>query len=59
MFICECNFFGTQIEGHMNYVELEKLLSEFSCKRMLSTHFGREMQERLDELEIGYLADGV
>ena len=59
LFICECNFFSTNVKGHMNYMELEKRLSSFSCKRMLLTHFDNEMLDRLDELKIGYLSDGM
>ncbi|TCC90973.1 MBL fold metallo-hydrolase [Pedobacter hiemivivus] len=58
VFICECNFFGTQAKGHMNYLELEMRLPEFSCKRMLLTHFDQEMLEKLDQLKVGYLSDG-
>lgn len=59
LFICECNFFSTQAKGHMNYLELEKRLPEFSCKRMLLTHFDQEMLDRLDQLKLGYLSDGM
>lgn len=59
LFICECNFFSTKVKGHMNYLELEKKLSEFSCKRILLTHFDQEMLDRLDRLKPGYLTDGM
>lgn len=59
LFICECNFFSTQVKGHMNYLELEKRLHEFSCKRMLLTHFDQEMLERADQLKLAYLTDGM
>jgi len=59
VFICECNFFSTQVKGHMNYIELEKRLPEFSCKRMLLTHFDQEMLEKLEYLKLGYLTDGM
>lgn len=59
LFICECNFFYTQVKGHMSYLELEKRLPEFSCKRMLLTHFGHEMLHRLDELKVESLTDGM
>jgi ribonuclease BN (tRNA processing enzyme) len=59
VFICECNFFSKQVKGHMNYLELEKRLPEFSCKRMLLTHFDQEMLERQEQLEPGYLTDGI
>lgn len=59
VFICECNFFHTQAEGHMNYLELERHLPEFFCKRMLLTHFDKEMLESLDKIKLEYLTDGM
>ena len=35
----------------MNYLDLERRLPEFSCNRMLLTHFDREMLERLGQLK--------
>jgi len=59
LFICECNFFSTQAKGHMNYLELEQHLPDFSCKQILLTHFDREMLANLERLNIGYLTDGM
>lgn len=59
LFICECNFFSTRVRGHMNYQELEKRLPEFSCKRMLLTHFDQEMLDRIGQLKLAYLNDGM
>lgn len=59
LFICECNFFSREVKGHMNYLELEKKLPEFSCKRLLLTHFDQEMLEKLDLIKPGYLTDGA
>lgn len=59
VFICECNFFSRQVKGHMNYIELEKRLPEFSCKRMLLTHFDQEMLERTEQLKLEHLTDGM
>lgn len=59
LFICECNFFDMQVKGHMNYKELERLLPEFSCKRMLLTHFDQQMLDRLDEIKVECLTDGM
>jgi len=59
LFICECNFFDTQLKVHMNYLELEKRLPEFSCKRMVLTHFDQQMLDRLDEVKVECLRDGL
>lgn len=59
VFICECNFFDLQVKGHMNYLELESHLPEFSCKRILLTHFDQQMLGRLDEVKVECLSDGM
>lgn len=59
LFICECNFFDKQVKGHMNYQELERHLPEFSCKKMLLTHFDQQMLRRLDEVNLECLHDGM
>lgn len=43
----------------MNYLELEKRLPEFSFNRILLTHFDQEMLDRLDQLKLDYLSDGM
>lgn len=59
LFICECNFFDMQVKGHMNYLELERRLPEFSCKRIVLTHFDQQMLDRLDEVKVECLSDGM
>lgn len=59
VFICECNFFSTTVKGHLNYLEIEERLSEFSSKRILLTHFDQEMLDRLEQLKIECLTDGL
>ncbi|MFA4868864.1 MAG: MBL fold metallo-hydrolase [Pedobacter sp.] len=59
LFICECNFFDLQVKGHLNYLELEKRLPEFSCKRMVLTHFDPQMLDMLDEVHVECLSDGI
>ncbi|MNL75702.1 Beta-lactamase superfamily domain protein [compost metagenome] len=59
LFICECNFFDMQVKGHMNYLELEGRLPEFSCKKMLLTHFDQQMLDRLGEVRVSCLRDGM
>ena len=59
VFICECNFFDLQVKGHMNYLELESHLPEFSCKRILLTHFDQQMLDKLNEVRLECLSDGM
>lgn len=59
LFICECNFFSTKAKGHLSYLELEKKLTGFTCKRLLLTHFDQEMLDRLGEVQVGWCRDGM
>jgi ribonuclease BN (tRNA processing enzyme) len=58
LFLCECNFYDTELEGHLNYETLLKNRHLFECKELMLTHLGAEMMERLGELEIPYAEDG-
>lgn len=56
LFICECNFYDSEIPGHLNYTELQK--HDFNSKRMILTHLGEEMLENLDKIEWEMAVDG-
>lgn len=59
LFICECNFFSTQIKGHLNYLELESKLEQLNYKRILLTHPDEEMLQKLDFIKLEFAFDGM
>lgn len=59
LFICECNFFGTQSDTHIDYQTLEARRETFGCRRLLLTHLGGEMLSRLEEVNLPCAADGM
>lgn len=59
LFICECNFYTTEVKGHINYQQLEPKLVDFNCKKILLTHFDTEMLQRLNEIKIPCAEDGL
>lgn len=59
LFICECNFYSTEVKGHINYLELEPKLADFNCRKILLTHFDTEMLVRLNEVNVSCAADGL
>ena len=59
LFICECYFFETQSPSHLDYARLSDCRHRFGTKRLILTHLGREVLERLDELEIEPARDGM
>jgi ribonuclease BN (tRNA processing enzyme) len=58
LFICESNYFQKKVKWHMDYKTLMSHRSEINCKRMVITHLGEEMLERVGELEVEAAEDG-
>jgi len=56
IFICECNFYETAVAGHLSYKELTK--HSLNCKRILLTHLGEDMLDRLDRIDLEVAEDG-
>jgi len=58
LFICECNFFETEVSLHINYQTLVKKLGRFTSKQLILNHLGDEMLEKLDQVEPACANDG-
>ncbi len=58
LFICESNSFQRQRKMHLNYRTLISHRAEINCKRMILTHMGEDMLEKLDGSEIEVAEDG-
>src|SRR5690606_36581176 len=59
LFICECNFFDSAVEGHMNYGLFRAHDSEMRYKRVLLTHLGTEMLAHRDRIAHPFAVDGM
>ena len=59
LLVCECNFFEKRVPGHLDYRTLEQKRTQLDCKRLLLTHMGQEMLERLKEVKLPVAADGA
>lgn len=59
LFICECNFFDKKAPGHLDYETLAANRARLRSKRMVITHMGAEMLDRLGEIELEAAADGT
>lgn len=59
LFLCECNFYDTDMKGHLNYHTIQANRERFSCKQILLTHFGDEMLKNKDRLDLSYARDGM
>ena len=59
LFICECNFYSTRVNGHISYEELVTKLAGLHCKKMLLTHFDTEVLNQLSKINLPCAADGL
>ena len=59
LFLCECFLFDTRVEYHMNYRDLAAQAPRFGCKRLVLTHFGRELLDRQASVTHECAVDGT
>jgi ribonuclease BN (tRNA processing enzyme) len=59
LFICECCFFETRVDFHLDYPRLHEHRERFGSKRMILTHLGREVHARRKEVAIELASDGL
>jgi ribonuclease BN (tRNA processing enzyme) len=59
LFICESYFFEKQMKNHLNYRTLMAHRAELKCKRLILTHMGEDMLNRLEEIEPEVAHDGM
>lgn len=59
LFICECSFFDTRMDSHLDYPRLAEHRHRFGCRRLVLTHCGREVLARRGEIPIELADDGL
>lgn len=59
LFICECCYFETRVDFHLDYPRIAENRARFACDRMVLTHIGQEVLERLDEVKEEVARDGL
>jgi len=59
LFLCECSFFETRVDFHLDYPRLAEQRARFGAQRMILTHLGREVWARAPEVEIEMATDGL
>ncbi len=57
LFICECCFFETRMDFHLDYPRIAENRDRFGCKRLILTHIGREVASRLGDVECEISSD--
>jgi ribonuclease BN (tRNA processing enzyme) len=58
LFIAECYFYAKPVRFHLNYPDIQKHRAEINAKRLLLTHFSREMLANLDKVPEECARDG-
>jgi ribonuclease BN (tRNA processing enzyme) len=59
LFICECTFFETRLDTHMDYPRIIENLPRLGAKRIILTHLGEEVLARRREIDIELAYDGL
>jgi ribonuclease BN (tRNA processing enzyme) len=59
LFICECCFYTMEVKGHMNYLQLQANLHRLRYKKILLTHFDREMLLNKKSINLDYAVEGM
>jgi ribonuclease BN (tRNA processing enzyme) len=59
LFVCECQGFDRETPGHLNWLTLAEKRPQLSCRRLVLTHLGPDMLDRVDELDVEAAEDGM
>lgn len=59
LFICECCYFDTRVDFHLDYPRIAENRSRFACDRLVLTHIGQEVLSRLSEVKEQVAEDGL
>ena len=59
LFICECCYFHTRAVFHISYPQLAGQREQLGCKRLILSHIGREVLERMHEVTLECAYDGL
>ena len=59
LFICECNFFQTELPTHLSYKTIEQQLPKFSCQQIILNHLGPEMLANLKQCSLPLAHDNM
>lgn len=59
LFLCECCYFETEVDFHVNYPTFARNRGRLGAKRTVLTHLGREVLEKLDRVDAEVAYDGL
>jgi ribonuclease BN (tRNA processing enzyme) len=53
-FICECTYYSSTMDGHLNYLELDNKLKGTTAKNILLTHLSQEMLDSENQSKVRF-----
>jgi ribonuclease BN (tRNA processing enzyme) len=59
LLICECSFFETRMETHLDYGRIAENSARFGARRVILTHLGQEVLRRQQEIGLEMAHDGL
>lgn len=59
LFLCECCYWETEVDFHINYPQFERNRSRIGARRVVLSHLGREVLEKLDRVKEECARDGM
>jgi ribonuclease BN (tRNA processing enzyme) len=59
LFICECCYFETRVDFHLDYPRIAANRERLGCDRLILTHIGPEVLARMSEIEEEVAEDGL
>jgi ribonuclease BN (tRNA processing enzyme) len=59
LLICECTFFETQAETHIDYPQIAGQVGRIGAKRLILTHLGQEVLQHHREIRLELAHDGL
>jgi ribonuclease BN (tRNA processing enzyme) len=59
LFLCECSFFETRLDTHLDYPRIAENLPRLGAKKVVLTHLGQEVLQRQQEVAVEMAHDGL
>ncbi len=59
LFLCECCYWETAVDFHINYPEFTRQRERIRAKRVVLSHLGREVLQKLDRVDAECARDGL
>ena len=59
LFVCECSTYETRVPIHVSYCEIAARAAKLGCKRLVLSHLGREVLDRLPDVTLECARDGM